>query len=169
MEQAHRAVILQGSNIGDRLRNLDHSLQLIGEQVGSIRESSSVYETAPWGNTGQSSFLNRIVIVNTVLNAGKLLESLLAIEGLMGRSRDVKWEPRIIDLDILFYDQIILNSKNLTIPHPHISDRRFTLIPLEELMPEFIHPVLNQTISSLLAQCNDLSAVRKVSPEKAAL
>lgn len=155
MNQGHFAWIIQGSNIGDRLRNLDEAARSIEQHIGVVERTGSVYETAPWGNTDQRSFYNRVLMVKTILTPEKLLESLLAIESTMGRSRSEKWEPRIIDLDILFYDELIFSSAELTIPHPHLHERRFTLLPLDELVPELIHPVLKLSVRELLNRCSD--------------
>ncbi len=165
MTNFHRAVILQGSNLGDRYRNLDQSLELILSRIGSVEKVSSFYETAPWGNMDQDDFINRVIVVQTVLNPTLLLESLLAIETVMGRTRTVKWEPRTIDLDILFYDDLVIESEELVIPHPQLQNRLFTLIPLNELIPGYMHPVLKLSISDLLIATTDHSDVRLLGVE----
>lgn len=164
MDLMHTVVILQGTNLGDRQRNLEFSESCISEKIGSVISSSSIYETAPWGKTDQSSFLNRILLVKTVLKPERVLETLLAIESMMGRERLEKWEPRIIDLDIIFFDDMVYKSDDLELPHPYIQQRRFTLEPLNELMPFFVHPVFKVTVAELLASCKDVSAVKRLIP-----
>src|ERR1044071_8642758 len=146
--------LLLGSNLGDRLANLDEAKR----QLGNIVATSSVYETAAWGNTNQGSFLNQVVQINAKLYPEDLLKKIQDIEIGMGRRRVEKWGPRIIDIDILFYKDLVINTPDLVIPHPEIQNRRFTLIPLLELT-NMVHPVLKKTISELLDECNDLLPV----------
>ncbi|HEX8061510.1 MAG TPA: 2-amino-4-hydroxy-6-hydroxymethyldihydropteridine diphosphokinase [Cyclobacteriaceae bacterium] len=142
--------LLLGSNMGDRLANLEEAKT----QLGGVVRSSSVYVTAAWGNTAQPEFYNQVVEVHSKFSPGELLKRNQQIEIAMGRKRDVKWGPRIIDIDILFYNDDIINTQTLTIPHPEIRNRRFTLVPLLELTNK-VHPVLGKTISELLGECND--------------
>ncbi len=121
---------------------------------------SSIYETEAWGLADQPAYLNQVVIAKTNLSATTLLQTLLNIEHQMGRVRTVKWEQRCIDLDILFYNNTIINEEGLKIPHPYLHQRRFTLIPLCELIPDFIHPVFNKTVKQLLAECEDIKEVK---------
>jgi len=158
----HTAFLLLGSNLGDRMVNLATARWFIGKNVGQISDSSSIYETGAWGKTDQPDFLNQVIIVNTHLSPQSLMTQLLNIESEMGRERSEKWGERIIDLDILFYDKRIVAQKKLTIPHPGIPTRRFTLCPLQELAPDFIHPVENKTIAQLLNECQDPLLVKKV-------
>jgi 2-amino-4-hydroxy-6-hydroxymethyldihydropteridine diphosphokinase len=127
----------------------------IGDKIGTILESSNIYETAAWGKEDQPDFLNQVVRLTTHLDPQTLIETLLWIEITLGRQRKVKWGERIIDLDILFYENEIVNDENLTIPHPGIPLRRFTLLPLNEIAPQLMHPVLNKTIEQLLSECPD--------------
>lgn len=154
-----QAVILLGTNLNDRPTNLKQAREHIAAQIGKIIQVSSVYRTAPWGNTDQEDFLNQIVVVETTIHAVELLAVLLQIEKEMGRVRTKKWAPRLIDLDILYYDSEIISEKELKVPHPFIQDRRFTLIPLAEIQPDYIHPVFGMSNSDLLAQCSDHSDV----------
>ena len=131
-------------------------------QAGKIIRSSSIYETAAWGKTDQDDFLNRVIMLQTPLSAPQLLEALLAIEQQMGRERTEKWAPRTIDLDILFYNDEIVELPGLTIPHPFLHERLFTLIPLAELVPEFVHPLIKVPVKLLIASTIDRSAVKKV-------
>lgn len=158
----NHAYLLIGGNIGDRHANLSRAVNNIESVTGSVLKQSSVYETAPWGFTAQPSFLNQVLLIETVLSADLLLDSILGIEEKMGRKRLVKMGPRIIDIDILFYNDQIINTASLTIPHPEITNRRFVLAPLNEIAPSLIHPVMIESISSLLLECKDDSVVTKV-------
>ncbi len=120
-----------------------------------------MYATAAWGNTHQPDFLNQVIVVETALTAQTCMKIILQIEKDMGRKRTVKNAPRIIDIDILFFDKQIIKEKNLIVPHPEIQNRRFVLIPLNELVPNFIHPVLQQNIHQLLTNCSDKLNVKK--------
>lgn len=153
--------LLLGSNMGNSLEQLQISRKYIGQKVGTIKRSSSLYTTAAWGNTNQPDFLNQVIIVSTKLDAVETLAQILAIEKKMGRVRTVKNAPRIIDIDILFFNKEIISEKQLTIPHPEIQNRRFVLIPLNELSPAFIHPLLNKRIHDLLGSCKDTLDVKK--------
>jgi len=148
-------VILLGSNQGNRLDFLAHARHEMGVTAGSIHAVSSIYESSSWGDQAQPDYLNQAVILNTRLEPPALLDVLLDIEKSMGRKRTAKWASRIIDLDILFYGDRIVRENNLQIPHPRISDRRFTLMPLAELLPGFIHPVSGKSMIDLLLMCSD--------------
>lgn len=161
-----RVVILGGSNLGDREANLEKAEALIAQEVGEIFRKSSLYETEPWGMKDQPAFLNYVIIVQSELLPDVILQKLLSIEEQLGRKRTEKWAPRLIDLDILFYDDIIFQSDHLMIPHPFIQERRFTLLPLCELMPEFVHPQSGLTIGQLLDQCQDDSKVYLFTSQK---
>lgn len=147
--------ILLGTNLGERETNLAMARGHIGDKIGTIRYSSTIYETAAWGKEDQPDFLNQVIVLKTHLDPHSLLEKLLAIEVTLGRQRKVKWGERIIDLDILFYENEIIEDEIITIPHPGIPFRRFTLLPLQEIAPKLIHPVLNKTIEELLSICTD--------------
>lgn len=155
-------VILLGTNLGNKVSMLDKAKKSIQNKVGDLVKISSVYETAAWGNTDQPSFLNCILQVSTHLAPAELLNSLLTIEADLGRTREKKWAPRTIDLDILYYEKEIISSNNLIIPHPQIQNRRFTLVPLCEISPDFIHPVLGLSNLELLSGCLDQSDVVKI-------
>lgn len=154
-------ILLLGSNLGNLLQNLNDAKQRISESIGLVSKESSIYQTAPWGVTNQPDFLNQVVIVKTSLDPPALLSATMLIEQNMGRRRKDKWEARVIDLDILFYQDEVMNEKSLIIPHPGIPHRRFTLEPLAEIVPNLVHPVLKKTIAELLAECGDLSSVTK--------
>jgi len=157
------AVLSLGTNIGNRLSNLSEARILLLKNLPcSILKTSSVYETAPWGNVNQDSFYNQVIEIETALTADKLMENILQVENNMGRRRVKKWEPRIIDIDILFFNRDIIDRENLRIPHQHLHERRFILEPLNEILPGFIHPVLNLDMEHLLADLKDDSAVEKL-------
>lgn len=150
-----------GTNLGDRLNNLETAVALIAKKVGKIIACSSIYQTAAWGNTNQPDFLNMVVGVETALNPKNLLENTQQIELEMGRVRKEHWGERNIDIDILFYEEIVLISSNLSIPHPYIADRKFVLAPLLELIPDFKHPIQNKTVRNLYLNCEDRMEVLK--------
>lgn len=154
------AYLFTGSNMGNRLLKIEESAKLISEQVGTIKKVSAIYETEAWGNPNQASFLNQALLVETDLPPDALLEKNLSIEHQMGRIRLIKWAPRIIDIDILLYDGLTLTSENLTIPHPYLHKRRFTLTALAEIAPNIVHPVLKKTILQLLDDCTDPLTVK---------
>ena len=138
------------------------AIRFIEKQLGAIIAQSGIYQTAAWGNTNQPDFLNQVIIVETELPANKTLQTILAIEKKMGRIRTVKNAPRIIDIDILFFNKEIIHQKDLIVPHPEIQNRRFVLVPLLELSPDFTHPLLHKTIHQLLTDCPDLLNVKKI-------
>lgn len=144
-----------GSNIGDRLDNLDQSIKIITERIGNVLEKSSVYESTPWGVENQRNFLNQVLFVKSNFDPYTILDLVLQIEKDMGRIRIEKWGERIIDIDILFIDDLIIESENLCVPHEFIAKRKFVLQPMCEIAPGFIHPKLNKTISQLLEECID--------------
>ena len=147
--------LLLGSNQGDSLHHLAEAARRVGENTGEIVARSSVYRTAAWGVADQPDFHNQVLEIRSGYSPSRLLEKLLAIEGAMGRVRGKKWGPRIIDLDILLYGQQVVNTDTLRIPHPGIPERRFTLVPLAEIAPHLLHPLLHKTIATLLRECTD--------------
>ena len=154
--------VLLGSNLGDRDRHLNYARQEISRLAGNIVTRSSIYKTAAWGKTDQPSFLNQAILLETPLTARALLQAVLAIEEKMGRKREEKYGPRIIDIDILFYDSAIISEPGLIIPHPEMQNRRFALEPMQEIAPRLKHPLLKKTISELLKECPDKLEVHKL-------
>lgn len=158
------AYISLGSNLGSKLQNINKAVALIAEECGTINNISSLYETEPWGFESDKKFLNQVLSLTTGLTTRELLSGLLSIEKMMGRTRERSrtYTSRIIDLDILFYDQEIIREENLTIPHPQIQNRSFILVPLMEIAASFVHPQLNKTIERLAQDCRDNSLIRKI-------
>lgn len=156
----HTCYLLLGSNLGNRPLMLSQALKLIRDRVGKIVLRSSVYETEPWGFEDARQFLNQAIMLQTELSPKSLLSAVLQIELVMGRIRHGdKYASRVIDIDILFYDDLILGLQQLTIPHPLLHARRFVLMPMAEIAPRLVHPVLDATIESLLAECPDQNKV----------
>lgn len=157
-----QAFILLGSNMGDPMHNLNAAIKAIAMQCGPVAATSSLYQTAAWGKTDQDDFLNQVVVVETDLAPEQLMQTLLGIETEMGRVREKKWEPRIIDLDVLLMNPHVMQTPLLTLPHPAMEQRRFVLEPLCEIAPDLLHPVSGKTMAQLLAECPDTSAVEKL-------
>ncbi len=150
------AYLLTGSNMGEPQQMLQQAATAIEEKgVGKIVVASSIFQTEAWGRHDQPDFLNQVIQIETSLPAAQLLQQLLAIEAEMGRHRTRKNDPRIIDIDILFYDDAVINEPELIVPHPLLQNRRFVLVPLQEIAPTLLHPVLHKTISQLLDECAD--------------
>jgi 2-amino-4-hydroxy-6-hydroxymethyldihydropteridine diphosphokinase len=157
------AYILLGGNMGDPFANLKTAKGFINQQCGKIITESSIYQTAAWGLTDQPDFLNQVVAVETTLDPETLMRSLLSVEETMGRIRSIKYGPRIIDLDILLIDDFFIESELITVPHIALPNRKFALIPLNEIAPQLLHPVANKTINQLLTNCKDELVVQKIS------
>ena len=142
-----------GSNLGNREENCLRAVSLLTEHGLTLLKRSSIIKTEPWGMEEQPSFINMAVAVETTLSPVKLLVVLKEIETDLGRIETFRWGPRIIDLDILFYDDLVMEKPALSIPHPHIKDREFVLKPLAEIAPDLVHPVLKKSIKELLDIC----------------
>ena len=156
------AYLLIGGNLGNRQENLTTARFLIEKLCGQITRESSVYETAAWGKTDQPGFLNQAVEIHTELNARQLIRKILKVEKIMGRVRKEKLGPRIIDIDILLFNDEIQDISFLKLPHPEMQYRRFVLIPLAEIAAEIVHPVLKKNISQILQDCPDELEVKKI-------
>ena len=157
----NKTYLLLGSNMGNSQQQLLTAIKNITQQVGTVTRQSSLYATAAWGNTNQPDFLNQVIIVTTTLTALQTIDIILGIEKQMGRVRTTKNAPRIIDIDMLFFNKEIIKEEILTVPHPEIENRRFVLIPLNELSPNFKHPISQKPIHQLLKECTDTLDVKK--------
>lgn len=154
--------LLLGTNDGNRMANLNSAKDEIKKSVGLLAEESAIYQTAAWGKTDQPDFYNQVLLLQTTMSPEALLLHLQQIEKKLGRERKEKWGARIIDIDILYFGKTVLNTPDLLIPHPAIALRRFTLVPLVEIAPHFVHPVLKKTNLVLLQECVDVLAVKRV-------
>ena len=148
-----------GSNLDDRLANLKQAITALSPQM-EVKAKSRVYETPPWGYTDQPMFLNQVIKANTYLEFESLLKHIKRLEIALGRKPSFKNGPRLIDIDILFYDDLVLNTASLVIPHPHLHERGFVLLPLMDIAPDLVHPVLNKSVRELIASC-DVSEIRQ--------
>ncbi|MEI6880306.1 MAG: 2-amino-4-hydroxy-6-hydroxymethyldihydropteridine diphosphokinase [Bacteroidota bacterium] len=155
-------VLLLGSNMGDSLACLKTAIHHIENRLSPIIMASSLFKTAAWGKVNQADFYNQVVAIKSSLTPEEILTITLDIEMQMGRERIEKWAERVIDIDILFYGNDIIDNPNLKVPHPYLHVRRFTLIPLQEILPQFVHPVFNKTIDTLLDNCSDIGKVEKL-------
>lgn len=155
---SHTVYLALGSNLGDRLANLEAALAALPPTVHLVA-ASSVYETPPWGYLDQPAFLNQVVKVETDLPPGELLTYLKALEVQLGRVDSVRYGPRVIDLDILFYDDLVLEIPGLNIPHPRLHERAFVLVPLADLAPDLYHPVQGATVTELLQRIDSTGVV----------
>jgi len=156
------AYLLTGGNLGDREKNLAAAKEHIHLQCGKIISASALYETAAWGKTDQPPFLNQALEIQTALNARQLMRRILKVEKLMGRERKEKYGPRVIDIDILLFNNERHNYPLLKLPHPEMQNRRFALLPLAEIAPDIVHPVFKRTITALLDECPDTLFVKKI-------
>ncbi|WP_419800966.1 2-amino-4-hydroxy-6-hydroxymethyldihydropteridine diphosphokinase [Mucilaginibacter sp.] len=153
---------LLGSNLGDKKTYLKEALLQLEKNVGRTIRTSSIYETQSWGVTGQPDYLNQVVEMETLFLPDKILEKTQKIENFLHRERTKKWGSRTIDIDVLFFGKEIIDLPQLKIPHPQIQHRLFTLVPLNELIPDFVHPILNKTIQELRQEVGDGLLVKKI-------
>ena len=155
-------VFLQlGSNMGDRDAYLKNVNKLITEEIGAIQKKSKIYESVPWGVENQNNYLNQVLEIKSEFLAEEVLEKVLQIEDEIGRIRNEKWGERIIDIDILLFNDLIVEKEGICIPHIHLHNRKFVLIPLNEIAPSFTHPKYNKTIGELLSECKDIDSVEE--------
>lgn len=149
----HVVYLALGTNLGDRLANLKQAIVALTPQL-EVKSKSQVYETPPWGFENQPKFLNQVIKAKTYLDPEPLLRHLKRLEVALGRKESFLNGPRLIDIDILFYDDVVLEKPSLVIPHPRLHERGFVLLPLMDIAPDFVHPVNKKTIREMAAQCN---------------
>lgn len=150
-----KVFLLLGSNIGNKKKHLDDAIQLIRKQCGPVKRCSSVYETEPWKVEDQELYYNMAVEIETTLTPDTLLKQIKSIEKEMGRVSREKWAPREIDIDILFFGRKVIKQKELQIPHPHMHERNFAILPMMEIAPDFTHPTLNLSMEELYEKSTD--------------
>ncbi len=157
-------ILLLGTNIGNRLENINSAIDLIKKSAGKVLNKSSIYETEPWGFSSDLAFYNIAILLETNLSPFELINNISIIEKTIGRERsnNTGYENRIIDIDIISFENIVINSPELEIPHPRMHLRKFTLLPIMEIYPDWIHPTINKNISDLLKDCNDKCIVTKI-------
>ncbi len=155
----HTVYLALGSNLGDRLANLKQAIAALPPQM-EVKAKSRVYETPPWGYADQPMFLNQVIKANTYLEFELLLKHIKRLEIALGRKPSFKNGPRLIDLDILFYDDLVLETPSLVIPHPHVHERGFVLMPLMDIAPDLVHPVSKKSVREMIASC-DVSGIRE--------
>lgn len=148
--------------MGNRRQMLDQAAALTAKHLGEIEKISAIYETDAWGKTDQDAFYNQVICIHTPYTPAVLLQKILWLERQMGRRREEKWGPRVLDMDILFFGNRMIQKENLCIPHPQLQLRKFVLVPLCEIAPGFMHPALQKTAAQLLAACTDPLAVKRV-------
>ena len=149
----HTVYLSLGTNIGNRAENLKQAITSLPPQM-TVKKKSNIYETPPWGYTEQDAFLNQVVKVTTYLEPEPLLKHLKRLEVVLGRKATFRYGPRLIDIDILFYDDLVLDTPSLTIPHPNVHERGFVLIPMMDIAPDHTHPVIKKSICEMIALCN---------------
>ena len=158
-----KAILLLGSNLGDRQLLLQTAIQQIELEAGQVLSISSIYETAPWGTESQNGYLNQAICIETSSNPFELLATLQKIEIDLGRTRNIRWEDRVIDIDILLFGNEIISTPTLKIPHPEMQNRRFALVPVCEIASDWVHPILLSNIQSILTECKDEGNIQPLS------
>ena len=160
----NKAVLLLGSNMGDSQFLFQQVISLIDERLGKLEMQSALYQSPAWGFEHENDFLNQVLILETDLTTGEILQTCLQIEKDLGRKRKENkgYSAREIDIDVLFVNDKVLETDQLILPHPRLHLRKFTLLPLAELIPDFVHPTLQKSIQELLVACEDNSEVRKI-------
>jgi len=158
----HTATLILGSNEGNRSEFLQQGRNLLASEAGNILRYSGIYETASWGREDLPPHLNQVLMLTTPFDPFSLLSIIQRIENRLGRSRQERWGLRTLDIDMLFFDEEIVQHDRLQIPHPRLQDRKFVLIPLAEIVPDLIHPEFQKTIAILLQECKDTLAVERI-------
>jgi len=158
----HTVYLALGSNLGDRLANLKQAIDSLTPQM-EVKAKSSVYETPPWGYEDQPKFLNQVIKAKTYLDPEPLLKHLKRLEVALGRKESFPNGPRLIDMDILFYDDLVLNNPSLVIPHPRLHERGFVLLPLMDISPDLVHPINKKSVREMMAGC-DVVGIEKLAP-----
>ncbi|RAJ05290.1 2-amino-4-hydroxy-6-hydroxymethyldihydropteridine diphosphokinase [Chitinophaga skermanii] len=149
------SIILIGGNLGNRVEHLQQARELIHAKAGEITAQSALYETAPWGNVQQPDYLNQALQITTSLDPAALLAVTSSIEQEIGRVRQEKWGARVIDIDIIFFNNVVIQSPQLELPHPRMHLRRFVLVPMADIVPSYQHPLLHKSVAELLHECPD--------------
>ena len=159
----HQVFLEIGGNIGNKHDNFNKVYKFIKNELGKIIKKSSIYETPPWGFDAKDNFWNQVLLIETEFSPVELLQKIAEIENWFGRKRESgKYNSRQMDIDILYFDELVTETENLTIPHPQIQNRRFVLVPLVDIAPEFVHPLLGMNSLLLLENCPDSSLIKKV-------
>ncbi len=161
VRKQHDLFLLTGANLGPRYQNLTFAAQKLRESLGEMVAQSAIYETAAWGSGSVNAYLNQALWLRTEASPLEVLETALAIEREAGREREGRWADRTLDIDLLLYDQEVLDTPQLQLPHPQLPNRSFALIPLAEIAAGFSHPVLHKTMAQLRDVCADTLAVQK--------
>ena len=161
MGRFEQVVLQLGSNMGDKRKHLRNALKFLKE-MAIVEQEGAIYSSSAWGLEDQASFLNQIVLIRWNSDPFELLDRLQGIENKLGRIRNMTWGPRTIDIDILFFGNKIIKTKQLQIPHPHLEERNFVLLPLSKLINHYIHPISGQSIEEILASCPDKLNVTKL-------
>ena len=156
--------LIFGGNIGDTKAVFEKASKLLQQKIGPINARSAIYRSKAWGYQSENDFLNQLYLFKTKLSANEILENCLETEHLLGRQRNSNsvYSDRIIDIDILYLDDLIIDTDELTIPHPKLQERLFALMPLNEVIPDFIHPVFKKSHKSLLSLCPDKNFIEKL-------
>jgi 2-amino-4-hydroxy-6-hydroxymethyldihydropteridine diphosphokinase len=149
----HIVYLALGSNLGNRLENLKEAMAALSPQL-EVKAKSHIYETPPWGYEDQPLFLNQVLKAQTYLEPEPLLKHLKRLEIALGRKPSFRNGPRLIDIDILLYDNLVLNTPALTIPHPHMHERGFVLLPMMDIAPDLIHPIIQKSVREMIVSCN---------------
>lgn len=162
----HKVFLGIGGNVGNKQKNFYEVLVLIEKHLGGALKISSIYETPPWGFKASENFWNQVILIRTALSAQILISEIHKIEQHFGRQRKTGcYSSREMDIDILYFDEELIQNESLTVPHPRIAQRKFVLVPLVEIAPDFVHPLFQQSNFQLLESCNDESMIKRLEQE----